>query len=71
MKHNTPPSFTKAPSWVDWIAQDPDGSWWGFEAHPMIADYGWYENETGRYVRLGDGLANPQWRDSLRRRQDS
>lgn len=61
------PATADAPAWVSWIAQDPDGSWWGFEAEPMAADYGWYENETGRYVRLAPGPCNPDWRHTLRR----
>lgn len=61
------PEIGRAPAWVAWVAQDPDGSWWGFEAEPMAADYGWYENETGRYVRLATGPADPDWRHTLRR----
>ncbi len=56
------------PSWVRWIAQDADGAWWGFSAEPLIGDVAWYENEVGRYLRLGDGAPNPNWRQTLHRR---
>jgi len=56
-----------APEWGNWIAQDADGAWWGFEVEPLQADRYWYENEVGRYIALGRGVANPHWRESLRR----
>lgn len=60
-------SLKSAPDWVNWIAQDADGAWWGFEVEPLQADRYWYENEVGRYIALGRGAANPNWRESLRR----
>lgn len=55
------------PSWVKWIAQDRNGAWWGFEHEPNEGATSWYENEVGRYVRLGQGKPNPMWRETLRR----
>ncbi|HEC19660.1 MAG TPA: hypothetical protein ENI97_10000 [Gammaproteobacteria bacterium] len=69
MQSNAPPHFDNPPPWVRWLAQDADGSWWGFEAEPHHAEKSWYENEVGRYRRLGAGAANPQWRETLQRRQ--
>ncbi len=68
----TPPKeiATLAPGWVSWIAQDRDGAWWGFEVEPNEGDSSWYENEVGRYVRLGKGQANPEWRQALFRLAD-
>ena len=43
--------------WVHWLAQDADGAWWGFEVEPLMHDSGWYENEVGRYIRAGGGIA--------------
>lgn len=57
-----------APDWVEWIAQDADGAWWGFETEPNLHDTGWYENEVGRCLRLGLSTPDPAWRASLRRR---
>lgn len=55
------------PDWVQWLAQDADGTWWGFEAEPNEGDCSWYENEVGRYCRLGREGPNPRWQRSLRR----
>lgn len=57
----------KTPEWVLWIARDQDGAWWGFEIEPNEGADSWYENEVGRYVRLGAGSSNPDWRQSLHR----
>lgn len=54
------------PPWVNWIAQDADGSWWGHSVEPLRHDRGWYENEVGDCIRLGAGTADG-WRESLRR----
>ncbi len=45
------------PDWVEWLAQDADGAWWGYEAEPNKQHNGWYENEVGRIVRLEAGGA--------------
>ena len=62
---NDVPSFPM-PDWVRWIAQDNNGSWWGYSAEPLRNDTGWYENEVGDYIRLGS-TDNTGWEDSLRR----
>lgn len=59
-----PPSHT-LPDWVNWLAQDTDGTWWGFEVEPNQSHQGWYENELGRYVRLSRDDPNPAWEKSL------
>lgn len=61
---NIPMQFTP-PAWVNWLAQDADGSWWGYEAEPHQAHQGWYENEVGRSLRLGQAAANPDWATTL------
>jgi poly(3-hydroxyalkanoate) synthetase len=57
------------PDWVNWLAQDADGAWWGFEQEPLQHDSGWYENEIGRYIKLAAESANPDWRTTLRKIQ--
>ncbi len=57
-----------APDWVEWLAQDLDGTWWGFEVEPNQHHQGGYENEVGRCIRLEVSPPNPDWRRSLRRR---
>lgn len=54
-----------APTWVNWIAQDEDGCWWGYEVEPQEYEYGWYENELGRRIRLKKHQGNPHWRATL------
>lgn len=54
------------PDWVRWLAQDSNGKWWGYSVEPLRNDFGWYENEVGDYVLLGQ--ADPAaWQDSLQR----
>jgi hypothetical protein len=53
------------PAWAAWLAQDADGALWAFEAEPNQHDIGWYENEVGRYIKVGHGPANPDWREAL------
>ena len=60
---------TTIPEWVRWLAQDADGTWWGFEAEPHPGDMAWYENEVGRYRRLAADSANTRWKTSLARRE--
>jgi len=54
----------EVPAWVRWLAQDSDGTWWGYSVEPLRNDNGWYENEVGRYVRLGVDDAKG-WEKSL------
>jgi hypothetical protein len=52
------------PDWVAWVAQDSSGMWWGYSVEPLRNDNGWYENEVGDYVRLGQ-TSPDDWQDSL------
>lgn len=56
---------TVLPNWVRWLAQDANGSWWGFEVEPNQSHQGWYENESGRYQKLCQDVPNPDWGNSL------
>jgi len=55
------------PSWVRWIAQDADGTWWGYEHEPLQHDIGWYENELGRNIKLEPQPARMAWQQSLKK----
>ncbi|WP_455207651.1 hypothetical protein [Kaarinaea lacus] len=57
------------PDWVNWVAQDPDGAWWGYECEPLQHDNGWYENEVGRNIKLQSAQANARWHSTLRKIQ--
>lgn len=54
------------PQWVNWLAQDADGTWWGYEVEPLQHFSGWYENEVGQIIRLDKASENINWRESLR-----
>lgn len=60
------PNDLDLPEWVNWIAQDSDGVWWGYSVEPLRNDKGWYENEVGSYIRLGNDDAEG-WQASLRK----
>ena len=53
------------PGWVQWIAQDANGQWWGYEVEPHKYHAGWYENEVGDRLQLEPAPPNPDWRQSL------
>lgn len=55
------------PPWARWLAQDLDGAWWCFEHEPNEGATSWYENEVGRYLKLGEGGPAPAWRESLQK----
>lgn len=58
-------SVGNLPDWVNWLAQDADGTWWGYEVQPLQSHNGWYENEVGRYIKVSSGERNPHWESSL------
>ena len=58
-------TFDKIPDWVRRLAQDADGTWWAYEAEPNQQDYGWYENEVGRILRLGQDAPPADWEATL------
>jgi len=53
------------PEWVNWLAQDADGTWWAYEVEPLQHFSGWYENEVGQCIRLEKQDANENWRETL------
>lgn len=59
------PENLDLPTWVQWLAQDANGSWWGYEAEPHQHDSGWYENEIGRHIRLFDDKPCRDWQKKL------
>ena len=55
------------PEWVNWVAQDASGTWWGYQVEPLENHHGWYENEVGRIIEICHDQPNLNWRDSLQR----
>lgn len=60
-----PDGFVDIPGWVNWLAQDEDGSWWGYSVEPLQHHCGWYENEVGDVIKLLEADPNPDWRNTL------
>ena len=58
---------SEIPDWVCWLAQDADGTWWGYEVEPNLSHLSWYENEVGNSVRLEKGAENSDWILTLKR----
>ncbi len=67
MSDNSSLDCSEIPGWVCWIAQDADGTWWGYEVEPNLSHHSWYENEVGNSVRLGKGAKNLCWESTLER----
>lgn len=61
----------KYPDWVNWIAQDEDGTWWAYEVEPLQHHKGWYENEVGRSQKLCNDKPPKNWRLTLQRADDA
>ena len=61
------PDSVDLPEWVAWLAQDADGVWWGYQVEPLQHHRGWYENEVGRYIRVGRAESVGHWVDTLRK----
>lgn len=55
------------PPEIEWVAQDADGVWWGFEREPVPEANGWHDHNSGNYIRIGQGVPTAGWADSLRR----
>lgn len=55
------------PKWIQYIAQDADGQWWGYEAEPNLSHISWYENEVGRILKLESDLPNSNWTQTLQK----
>ncbi len=66
MKTQKPKHRFKIPAHIRWIAQDSNGAWWGYTVEPHRNDFGWYENEVGDHIRLGQAEATG-WQVSLRK----
>jgi len=60
----------QVPEWVNWIAQDKDGSWWAYAAKPSEVDaFNWWASppETrNRRMIIAIGPTK-DWRKSLKR----
>jgi len=59
-----PPGDSKA---INWVAQDNNGIWWGFEQQPVADTAGWSNFQDTMKLRLKQEPPNPGWRETLRK----
>lgn len=53
---------------LNWIAQDENGVWWGFENKPVPGIHGWIDGLDGNKILLKqENLTNQAWRDTLQK----
>lgn len=53
---------------LNWISQDENGVWWGFENKPTVGLNGWIDSLDGTKILLKqDNQNNPAWRDTLQK----
>ena len=59
---STPPTDSKA---INWVAQDENGVWWGFERQPVADTAGWSNFQDTMKLKLKQESPNPEWRETL------
>ncbi|MEJ2362084.1 MAG: FHA domain-containing protein [Gammaproteobacteria bacterium] len=53
---------------LNWIAQDENGVWWGFENKPVPGIHGWIDGLDGTKILLKqESSTNADWRDTLQK----
>ena len=57
--------LVEIPDWVNGLAQDADGTWWGYSCEPLAHESGWYENEVGQSVALNKGSPDSAWKQHI------
>lgn len=64
--------IVRMPMWAGWVAQDLSGEWWMYEDKPDLVEKEsiWGLSGTTRCLKAGDGVMNPDWKDSLRCLED-
>ena len=52
---------------LNWIAQNEDGVWWGFEIEPVIGESVWENQNNGMKILLKEETSNKNWKDTLQK----
>lgn len=52
---------------LNWIAQNEDGVWWGFEIQPVIGESKWENQDNGMKILLKEEIGNKKWKDTLQK----
>ena len=50
---------------INWVAQDQNGIWWGFEQQPVADSGGWSNFQDTMKLKLKTETPNPGWRETL------
>lgn len=54
------------PVWVEWIAQNSDGNWYGYQCKPRIGRHRYLpENGYSAFVWIAKGDQNVEWKETL------
>lgn len=67
------PDWKDAPEWVEFIAQDMDGTWYGYSVKPDLLRNQWGKKNPepfspDKVILLERGRANKLWGNTLERR---
>lgn len=52
---------------LNWIAQNANGVWWGYEKEPVAGAKDWENQQNGMKVLLKEESSNENWRDTLQK----
>lgn len=52
---------------LNWIAQNEDGVWWGFEVEPVVGETDWENQNNGMKILLKEEASNKNWKDTLQK----
>ncbi|MDH5180913.1 MAG: FHA domain-containing protein [Gammaproteobacteria bacterium] len=50
---------------INWVAQDENGVWWGFENEPTAGSGGWSSFQDTMQLKLKTDPPNPDWKATL------
>ena len=67
------PKWSSAPEWVQWIAQDADGVWNGYDIQPEAVDKEFARPDLnqfnrGRFITLERAAPKSDWPSTLEQR---
>ena len=52
---------------LNWIAQNQNGVWWGFEIEPIASSEGWENQQNGMKIMLKEEGSNESWKETLQK----
>jgi len=52
---------------LNWIAQNANGIWWGFEIEPVLGGEDWENQQNGMKILLKEEAGNSNWKETLQK----